>query len=133
MPAGFKADLEVISTAVLRRWSAMRRADYRIEIWATPDFSRLVGIMRRADDDEKEASARAIEAKNYAALSDLLDPSGDSPAVRAIAKPAAAVWRGGGAERSRGACCGEAERSEAPLTYLKHSMKPCAHWGLRNR
>lgn len=79
--AGLRADLEVIGAAV----EALRAigGDYRIELGHAGLFKILAGRLDVSPEQREELRA-TIEAKNYGALSELLDPLGDSPEAQAI-------------------------------------------------
>ena len=79
--AGLRADLEVIVTAAetLRAVSG----DYRIELGHAGLFKVLAGRLDISPEQREELRA-TIEAKNYGALGELLDPLGDSPEAQAI-------------------------------------------------
>lgn len=80
---GLGADLEAITVAV-RALSACV-PDFRMEIGHARFFQALAEQLPLSLE-EKEALRDTIESKNYAALSELLDPLGDLPAARAMAQ-----------------------------------------------
>lgn len=79
--AGLRADLEVICVAV----EALRAVagDFRIEIGHAGLFKLLAGRLALSPERREEIRA-TIEAKNYGALGELLDPLGDSTEAKAI-------------------------------------------------
>lgn len=79
--SGLKADLEAISLAV-QALSAFSE-DFRIEIGHARLFGAFMDRLPVSPEQREEIRA-TIEAKNYAALSELLDPLGNSPEVEAI-------------------------------------------------
>ncbi len=78
---GLRADLEVICTAV----EALRAVagDFRLELGHGGLFRLLAGRLAMAPGLREEIRS-TIEAKNYGALGELLDPLGDSPEARAV-------------------------------------------------
>ena len=80
---GLRADLEVIALAV-EALSACA-PDFRMEIGHARFFQALADQLPLSPE-EKEGLRDTIESKNYAALSERLDPLGDLPAARAMAQ-----------------------------------------------
>ena len=80
---GLRADLEVIAAAVAALSACV--PDFRVEIGHARFFQALADQLPLTDG-EKEALRDTIESKNYAALSELLDPLGDLPAAKAMAQ-----------------------------------------------
>lgn len=78
---GLRADLEVICAAV----EALRAVtgEFRVELGHAGLFKLLAGRLS-VEPGLREEIRATIEAKNYGALSELLDPLGDSPEVRAV-------------------------------------------------
>ena len=78
---GIRADLEVIAAAV----EALSQCvpDFRMEIGHARVFQALADRLPLSLE-AKEALRGTIEAKNYAALDELLDPLGDLPAAQAM-------------------------------------------------
>ena len=81
--SGLRADLEVISGAVAALSACA--PDFRMEIGHARFFQALAEQLPLSDG-EKESLRDTIESKNYAALSELLDPLGNLPAARAMAQ-----------------------------------------------
>lgn len=80
--AGPKADLEMIALAV----DALRACGlegFHVELGHAGFFKDLAGRMEM-DEEQVEAMRALIEGKNFAALNDLLEPYGDSPACVAL-------------------------------------------------
>lgn len=79
--AGLRADLEVIGAAI----EALKaiEGDYRIELGHAGLFRHLAERLELPPEAREEIRA-TIEAKNYGALGELLDPLGDSPAAQAL-------------------------------------------------
>ena len=79
--AGLRADLEVIGAAI----EALRAVagDYRIELGHAGLFRHLVERLDLPPEAREEIRA-TIEAKNYGALGELLDPLGDSTEAQAL-------------------------------------------------
>ena len=80
---GLRADLEVIALAV-EALSACA-PDFRMEIGHARFFQVLADQLPLSAAAQEELRA-TIESKNYAALSELLDPLGDLPAAKAMAQ-----------------------------------------------
>lgn len=78
---GIRADLEVICTGV----EALRSVsgDFRLELGHAGLFQLLAGRLDVSPERREEIRA-TIEAKNYGALGELLDPLGDCPEAQAI-------------------------------------------------
>lgn len=79
--AGLRADLEVIGAAI----ESLRAVaeDYRIELGHAGLFRHLAERLDLPPETREEIRA-TIEAKNYGALGELLDPLGDSPEANAL-------------------------------------------------
>ena len=80
---GLRADLEAIATAVEALSACV--PDFRVEIGHARFFQALADQLPLSPE-EKEGLWDTIESKNYAALSERLDPLGDLPAARAMAQ-----------------------------------------------
>ena len=80
---GLRADLEAIATAVEALSACV--PDFRVEIGHARFFQALADQLPLSPE-EKEGLRDTIESKNYAALSERLDPLGDLPAARAMAQ-----------------------------------------------
>ncbi len=78
---GLRPDLEAVSAAVEALSGCA--PGYRLELGHAGFFQALAGSLP-VPDDEREEIRSAIESKNDAALSALLGPLGDTPAVRAL-------------------------------------------------
>lgn len=79
--SGLKADLEVIATAV--EALSLCTGDFRLEIGHAGLFRALSDRLPLSPEQREEVRS-TIEAKNYAALSELLDPLGDDPTAQAV-------------------------------------------------
>lgn len=79
--SGLKADLEAISAAAQALERSVGR--YRIEIGHADVFRSLARSLP-VSEEVREDIRVAIESKNYAELSNLLDPLGDLPAAAAM-------------------------------------------------
>ncbi len=79
--AGLRADLEVIGAAI----EALKAVagDYRIELGHAGLFRHLAQRLDLSPEQREEIRA-TIEAKNYGALGELLEPLGSSPEARAL-------------------------------------------------
>ena len=80
---GLRADLEVIALAVEALFACA--PDFRMEIGHARFFQVLADQLPLSAAAQEELRA-TIESKNYAALSELLDPLGDLPAAKAMAQ-----------------------------------------------
>ncbi len=78
---GIRADLEVISTAVAALSDCV--PDFRVEL-GHAKFFQVLAEQLPLSPEGREALRDTIESKNYAALSELLDPLGELPAARAM-------------------------------------------------
>ncbi len=77
-----RADLEVICIA-LDALKAINSADFRFEIGHIGFFNALSKSLP-VDDDTREEIRTLVEAKNYAALNDLLDRVGNAKGLQAL-------------------------------------------------
>ena len=80
---GIRADLEVISTAVAALSDSV--PGFRMELGHAKFFQSLADQLPLSPE-AKETLRDTIESKNYAALSEQLDPLGDLPAAQAMAQ-----------------------------------------------
>lgn len=126
--SGLRADLEVISVAA--QALSLCAPDFRIEIGHAQLFRVLVGRLPVLGE-VREQIRRAIETKNYAALTELLDPLGGGPAVEAV------KWLPrlfGGEEVLQEAEERYAdEDTQVVLSYLKTLYTALQSMGLQNR
>lgn len=81
--AGLRADVEVIALAV-RTLEALGLTDFRIELGHAGFFAALVQELGAGDEIAEQLLAQ-VEAKNFAAYADLLQPWRGTPAGEALA------------------------------------------------
>ena len=122
---GLKADLEALFLASCILQDMV--PGYRIELGHAGIFQGLSEELP-VDDEEREAIRRAIEAKNYAALSAMLDEIPDTPAVRALQK-LPRLFGGPDVLHEARELCGESRASE-PLSYLQNLYEKLCDLGL---
>ena len=122
---GLKADLEALFLA--SRILQDMVPGYRIELGHAGIFQGLSEELP-VDDEGREAIRRAIEAKNYAALSAMLDEIPDTPAVQALQK-LPRLFGGPEVLHEARALCGGSRASEA-LSYLQNLYEKLCDLGL---
>ena len=125
---GLRADLEAISVAVAALSTCV--PDFRVEIGHARFFQALADQLPLTLE-EKEILRDTIESKNYAALSELLDPLGDLPAARAMAQ-LPRLFGGEEALSEAGKWFQDGETREI-LEYLKRLYKALGQLGLGGR
>ena len=125
---GRRADLEVIVTAI-DALEACGAPEYIVEL-GHAGFFKSLALGLPVNEDGVEQVRSLIEAKNYAALNDLLDTMEDSPAVRAI-KALPRLFGGEEVFEKAAELCGK--EVEAPLTYLKKVYRDLCKLGLNGR
>lgn len=126
--AGLRADLEVIAGAVAALSACV--PDFRVEIGHARFFQALADQLP-ISHEEKESLRDTIESKNYAALSELLDPLGDLPAARAMAQ-LPRLFGGEEALSEAGHWFQDGETRET-LEYLKRLYQALGELGLGDR
>ena len=126
--SGLRADLEVISTAVEALSSCMK--DFRIELGHARLF-RILADRLPVSEEVKEKIRSTIEMKNYAALTELLDPLGDTPATEAI-KRLPRLFGGEEAIEEAGERFLDSETAEV-INYLKDLYSALCEMGLGDR
>lgn len=125
---GLRADLEAIATAVAALSACVE--DFRVEIGHARFFQVLADQLPVTPGVKEELRA-TIESKNYAALSELLDPLGDLPAARAMAQlPRLFGGEEALAQAERWFPAGEAKET---LAYLKTLYQALRRLGLGDR
>lgn len=127
--SGIRADLEIITTAVdaLDKCGAK---DYRIEIGHAGFFKALSKSLD-VDDETREEISLLIEAKNYAALNDILDNLQNNEVTRAI-KMLPRLF--GGVEVLDEACkLSDSKQAQDALKYLRNVYKCLDDLGLGNK
>lgn len=122
---GLRADLEVISTAI--EAMSLCVPDFRLEI-GHAEFFRTLARKLSASESVKEDIRAAIEMKNYAALSTILDTMEDCPAVRALRR-LPRLFGGEDVLEEAAAFCVE-EDSREILDYLKTLYRALSSLGL---
>ena len=125
---GIRADLEVISTAVAALADCV--PDFRVELGHAKFFQALAEQLPLSPE-AKEALRDTIESKNYAALSEQLDPLGDLPAARAMAQ-LPRLFGGEEALEEAGRWFQDGETREI-LDYLKRLYHALGQLGLGDR
>lgn len=125
---GLRADLEAVSVAVAALSACV--PDFRVEIGHARFFQALADQLPLSLQ-EKEALRDTIESKNYAALSELLDPLGNLPAARAMAQ-LPRLFGGEEALNEAGRWFQDGETCEI-LEYLKRLYKALGELGLGGR
>ena len=125
---GLRADLEVIAGAVAALSACV--PDFRVEIGHARFFQALADQLPLSYE-EKESLRDTIESKNYAALSELLDPLGDLPAARAMAQ-LPRLFGGEEALNEAGRWFQDGETREI-LEYLKQLYNALGELGLGGR
>lgn len=126
--SGLRADLEAVATAVEALSACV--PDFRIEIGHARFFQALADQLPVSARRKEEIRA-TIEAKNYAALSELLDPLGGGPAVEAV-KHLPRLFGGEEALTEAEQWCGDGETAEM-LSYLKTLYAALQKLGLGDR
>lgn len=122
---GLRADLEAITLAVSAMASCTQ--EFRLELGHARFSSALLNRLPLSSQQKEEIRA-TIEAKNYAALSELLDPLGDSPEVEAV-KRLPRLFGGEEALEEAEAFCTDEETSQV-LQYLKRLYGALRQLGL---
>ncbi|MEG1243529.1 MAG: ATP phosphoribosyltransferase regulatory subunit, partial [Oscillospiraceae bacterium] len=126
---GLRADLEIITTAV----DALDECgvkDYRIEIGHAGFFKALSASLN-TDDETREKISILIEAKNYAALNDIIDNLETNETTRAI-KMLPRLF-GGVEVLDKAAQLCASEDAKKSLDYLKSVYSRLADLGLGNK
>lgn len=123
--SGLRADLEAISTAVAAVSACV--SDFRLEIGHARLFGALMDRLP-VTSERREAIRATIEAKNYAALSELLDPLGNSEAVEAI-RNLPRLFGGEEALEAAEAYCRD-EETAGVLRYLRKLYASLSRLGL---
>ncbi len=126
--SGLRADLEAISTAVEALEACV--SDFRVEI-GHAGFFRALSEQLPLAPEAREAVRDAIETKNYGALSELLDPLGDGPAIQAM-KRLPRLFGGEEVLEEAEQWCAGGETAEM-LAYLKELYRALEKLGLGNR
>lgn len=126
--AGLRADLEAVSLAVAALSACVE--DFRVEIGHARLFRALANRLPLSEEKREELRA-TIEAKNYGALSELLDPLGDLPAAEAM-KRLPRLFGGEEALREAEHWCTDEDTGEM-LAYLKTLYSALKKLGLGDR
>ena len=127
--SGLRADLEVI-TAAVDALSACTE-DFRLEI-GNARFVKALADELPVSDDVKEDIRLTIEAKNYAALGDMLDVIEPSPYIEAIRKLPRLFGREEVFVEAESFCAGHPVLSET-LAYTKRLYTALTDLGLGDR
>lgn len=123
--SGLRADLEAIATAVAAMSACVE--DFRLELGHARLFGALMDRLPVTPEQREEIRA-TIEAKNYAALSELLDPLGNSKEVEAV-KRLPRLFGGEEALKEAEAYCAEEETAQV-LRYLRKLYGALGQLGL---
>lgn len=126
--SGIRADLEAVSLAVAALSACV--GDFRVEIGHACLFRALANRLPLSEEKREELRA-TIEAKNYGALSELLDPLGDIPAAEAM-KRLPRLFGGEEALREAERWCTDEDTGEM-LAYLKTLYSALKKLGLGDR
>lgn len=126
--SGLRADLEAVSLAVAALSACAE--DFRVEIGHACLFRALANRLPLTEE-QKEELRSTIEAKNYGALSELLDPLGDLPVAEAM-KRLPRLFGGEEALREAERWCTEDDAGET-LAYLKTLYDALKKLGLGER
>ncbi len=126
--SGLRADLEAIATAVEALSACV--PDIRVEI-GHARFFRVLADRLSLPPERREELRDAIEAKNYGALSELLDPLGDDPAAQAM-KRLPRLFGGEEALHDAERWCAYSEAAEI-LSALKTLYRALEKLGLGDR
>ncbi len=126
--SGIRADLEVICTAVecLRAITQ----DFHLELGHAGLFQLLVSRLEISPEQQEEIRA-TIEAKNYGALGELLDPLGDRPEAEAIRRLPRLF--GGEEVLAQAESWGLKGEGVQPLDYLRELYGALKQLGLGHR
>lgn len=125
---GLRADLEAVSIAVEALSACV--PDFRVEVGHARLFQTLADQLPLSPD-EKEDLRDVIEAKNYGALSGLLDPLGDLPAAQAMRR-LPRLFGGEEALKEAERWCSGGESREV-LSYLEEFYGALKQLGLGDR
>lgn len=123
--SGLRADLEAVAAAVQALGSCVE--DFRFELGHARLFQLFSERLPLSREEVEEIRA-TIEAKNYAALGELLDPLGDAPAVDAI-RHLPRLFGGEEALEAAEEYCTDPETAEV-LSYLKTLYAALRRMGL---
>jgi ATP phosphoribosyltransferase regulatory subunit len=127
--SGIRADLEIITTAI-DALNYCGAPDFRIEIGHAGFFKALSKALKTTDEVRANIVAY-IEAKNFAALNDLLDTLGDSDATRVLRSLPRLFGDIEVIEKAESMCRGKDET--APLKYLAKLYAKLMQLGLGDK
>lgn len=125
---GLRADLEVVCAAVECLGAVTE--DFHLEIGHAGLFSLLASRLKISPEQREELRA-AIQAKNYGALSELLDPLGNGQEVQAIRRLPRLF--GGEEALAQAESWGLAKEEAGPLEYLRELYTALKELGLGDR
>ncbi len=126
---GIRADLEIITTAI-DSLTACGAPDFRIEIGHAGFFKALSSAIDTSDEVRAQIG-EFIEAKNYAALNDLLDTLGDSESAKVMRNLPRLFGNTEVLDEAQAVCTGKDELSA--LGYLRKLYKKLSQLGLGNK
>ncbi len=123
---GIRADLEIITTAI-DSLTACGAPDFRIEIGHAGFFKALSSALNTSGEICAQIG-EFIEAKNYAALNDLLDTLGDSESAKVMRNLPRLFGDTEVLDEAQSICTGKDELSA--ISYLRDLYKKLAQLGL---
>lgn len=127
--SGIRADLEIITTAI-DALNCCGAPDFRIEIGHAGFFKALSKALKTTDEIRTKITD-FIEAKNFAALNDLLDTLGESDATRVLRSLPRLFGDSMVIEKAAAMCKGKDEL--APLKYLDKLYAKLSQLGLGDK
>ena len=127
--SGIRADLEIITTAI-DALNCCGAPDFRIEIGHAGFFKALSKALKTTDEIRTKITD-FIEAKNFAALNDLLDTLGESDATKVLRSLPRLFGDSMVIEKAAAMCKGKDEL--APLKYLDKLYAKLSQLGLGDK
>lgn len=127
--SGIRADLEIITTAI-DALNCCGAPDFRIEIGHAGFFKALSKALKTTDEIRAQITD-LIEAKNFAALNDLLDTLGDSDPTKVLRSLPRLFGDSEVIKKAEAMCKGKDEL--APLKYLAKLYEKLSQLGLGDK
>jgi len=127
--SGIRADLEIITTAI-DALNCCGAPDFRIEIGHAGFFKALSKALKTTDEIRAQITD-LIEAKNFAALNDLLDTLGDSDPTKVLRSLPRLFGDNEVIKKAEAMCKGKDEL--APLKYLAKLYEKLSQLGLGDK
>ncbi len=127
--SGIRADLEIITTAI-DALNCCGAPDFRIEIGHAGFFKALSKALKTTDEIRTQITD-LIEAKNFAALNDLLDTLGDSDPTKVLRSLPRLFGDSEVIKKAEAMCKGKDEL--APLKYLAKLYEKLSQLGLGDK